>query len=177
MFYGPKEATAKALVADLEIGEVSEHIMTIVKEIERDYPELRLLALDAEQGGNVSGRALRLARQPAETKVNQRRPGYYNALVRANQMAVAIAGFNGYADFGGFNLESFRRGDLDHSIGKMPIFAVDPLDEIELGQAQATLIKTLTDAGAGIEQAALQSGLDKEEAAALASVDLSVLER
>ena len=176
IFYGPEGATATALVADLEIEEVSNHIMTIVKEIERDYPELRLMALD-EAGGNISGRALRLARQPAETKVNQRRPGYYNALVRANQMAIAIAGFNGYEDFGGFDLESFDQGLLDHSIGKMAIFAVDPLDKIELKAAQAAVIKTLTDAGASIEQAALEAGLDEEEAAALAQVDLSVLER
>lgn len=177
MFYGPEGASATALVTDLEIGEASEHIMTIVKEIERDYPELRLMALDAEQGGNVSGRALRLARQPAETKVNQRRPGYYNALVRANQMAVAIAGFNGYENFGSFDLGSFDQGLLDHSIGKMPIFAVDPLDEIEIKAERAAVIKTLTDAGASIEQAAIEAGLSEDEAAALAQVDLSILER
>lgn len=175
--YGSENANAIPLVAPLDIEHASSHILTIVKEIERDYPELRLMALDAEEGGNISGRALRLARQPAETKVNQRRPGYYNALVRANQMAVAIAGFNDYADFGGFDLESFNRGDLDHSIGQMPIFAVDPMDEIELRAARSAVIKTLTDAGASIEQAALEAGLNEEEAAALASVDLSVLER
>lgn len=177
MYYGPEGASATSLVADLDIDAVINDILLMIKEIERDYPELRLMALDAEEGGNISGRALRLARQPAETKVNQRRPGYYNALVRANQMAVAIAGFNGYDEFGTFGLDSFDRGDLDHSIGQMPIFAVDPLDEIELKQGQATLIKTLTDAGASIEQAALEAGLTKDEAAALASVDLSVLER
>ncbi len=175
--YGPEGGSAVPLVAPLEIEEASNQIMTIVKEIERDYPELRLMALDAEEGGNISGRALRLARQPAETKVNQRRPGYCNALVRANQMAIAIAGFNGYEDFGNFDLGSFDRGLLDHSIGKMPIFAVDPLDEIELKAERAAVIKTLTDAGASIEQAALEAGLNEDDAAALARIDLSVLER
>lgn len=151
-------------------------IDAIIKEIERDYPELRMMALD-EGGGNISGRALRLARQPAETKVNQRRPGYYNALVRANQMAMAIAGFNGYKGFGGFDLNSFDKGLLDHSIGQMPIFAVDPLDALEISKESATIIKLFTDAGASIEQAALRAGLNEDEAAALASVDLSILER
>jgi hypothetical protein len=176
MFYGPEGARATALVADLDIEAVTAQIDAIIKEIERDYPELRMLALD-EAGGNISGRALRLARQPAETKVNQRRPGYYNALVRANQMAVAIAGFNGYDGFGGFDLSSFDRGLLDHSIGQMPIFAIDPLDTLEISRETATIIKLYTDAGAGIEQAALRAGLTEKEAAALASVDLGVLER
>lgn len=177
LYTADSDAKAQALVAPLEIEEVSNHIMTIVKEIERDYPELRLMALDDEAGGNISGRALALARQPSETKVKQRRAGYYNALVRANQMAVAIAGFNGYEDFGSFDLGSFARGLLDHSIGKMPIFAVDPLDEIELKAALAAVIKTLTDAGASIEQAALEAGLNEDDAAKLAGVDMGILER
>lgn len=177
MFYGPEGASATSLVADLEIEEVSNHIGAMVKEIERDYPELRLMALTGEEQGNISGRALRLARQPAETKVNQRRPNYYNALVRANQMAISIAGFNGYEGFTGFALDSFAAGELDHSIGKMPIFAVDPLDDLELLKEEATIVQLYTNAGASIEQAALQAGVDEERAAALASIDLSILER
>jgi len=176
MFYGSEGASATALVADMDIEAVTAQIDAIIKEIERDYPELRMLALD-EAGGNISGRALRLARQPAETKVNQRRPGYYNALVRANQMAVAIAGHNKHEGFGGFDLNSFDQGLLNHSIGRMAIFAVDPLDDLELSKEMATIIKLYTDAGAGIEQAAIRAGLTEDEAAALASVDLSILER
>jgi hypothetical protein len=176
IFYGPEGARATPLVADLDIQATISNIAAMNTEIERDYPELRVLALD-EAGGNISGRALRLARQPAETKVNQRRPGYYNALVRAQQMAVAIAGFNGYEAFGGFDLNSFDQGLLDHSIGQMPIFAVDPLDDLEISKETATIIKLFTDAGAGIEQAALRAGLTEDEAAALARADLSILER
>lgn len=175
-FYGPEGASATALVADLDIEAAINNIAAMNKEIERDYPELRMLALD-EAGGNISGRALRLARQPAETKVNQRRPGYYDALVRANQMAVAIAGFNRYEGFGGFDLNSFDQGLLNHSIGQMAIFAVDPLDALEISKETATIIKLFTDAGASLEQAALRAGLTEDEAAALAQVDLSILER
>ena len=174
--YGPEGGSAQPLVADVNIEAVTAQIDAIIKEIERDYPELRLMALD-EGGGNISGRALRLARQPAETKVNQRRPNYYSALERANKMAVAIAGFNNYDDFGDFNLDSFGQGLLEHSIGKMPIFAVDPLDTLELSKETATIIKLYTDAGASLEQAALQAGLTEDEAAVLASVDLRILER
>ncbi len=174
--YGPEGGSAQPLVADVDIEAVTAQIDAIIKEIERDYPELRLLALD-EAGGNISGRALRLARQPAETKVNQRRPGYYDALVRATQMAVAIAGFNDYVGFGGFDLGSFGKGLLNHSIGEMPIFAVDPLDKLEISKETATIIEVFTRAGASLEQAALRAGLTEDEAAALAQVDLSILER
>ena len=174
--YGSADGSAVPLVAPLDIEAVISSIQNMSKEIERDYPELRVLALD-EAGGNISGRALRLARQPAETKVNQRRPGYYDALVRAQQMAVAIAGFSKYEGFGGFDLNSFERGLLNHSIGQMPIFAVDPLDDLEISKETATIIKLYTDAGAGIEQAALRAGLTEVDAAALALADLSILER
>ena len=175
--YGPEGGSAQPLVADVDIEAVTGQIDAIIKEIERDYPELGLHAKLDEAGGTISGRMLRLARQPAETKVNQRRPGYYDALTRAQQMAVAIAGFNKYDGFSGFGLDSFGRGLLDHSIGQMPIFAVDPLDALELSKETATIIKLFTDAGAGIEQAAIQAGLTEDEAAALANVDLSILER
>lgn len=175
--YGPEGATATALVSDLDIEAAGNNIQRIIKEIERDYPELRLMALDAEGGGIIAARALRLARQPAETKVNQRRPNYYNALVRANQMAVAIAGFNDYQGFDGFDLNSFGQGLLNHSIGQMPIFAVDPLDDLELRKEKATVAKMWTDAGASIQQAALQAGLTEDEATALTEVDLGALER
>jgi hypothetical protein len=174
--YGNSDGSAVPLVAPLDIEAVIGNIEALTKEIERDYPELRLMALD-EAGGNISGRALRLAQQPAETKVNQRRPNYYSALVRANQMAIAIAGFNGYNGFESFDLDSFDRGLLEHSIGKMPIFGIDPLDELELEKERAAVAKIWTDAGAGIEQAAIQAGLTEDEAAALAQIDLGILER
>lgn len=172
--YGPEGGSSVPLVAPLDIEAVISNIQNLTKEIERDYPELRLMALD-EAGGNISGRALRLAQQPTETKVNQRRPNYYSALVRANQMAIAIAGSNGYEGFEAFDLDSFGQGLLEHTIGKMPIFGVDPLDKLELSKEIATIIKMYTDAGASLEQAALQAGLTEDEAAALAKVE--ILER
>ena len=74
---------------------------------------------------------MRIARQRVTTKVNERRAIYDDSLVRAHQMAVAIGGFRGYKDFGGFGLESYDKGELDHAIGERPVFAVDPLDDIE----------------------------------------------
>lgn len=127
--YGPTGATATALVADLPIDETIQHIDGILKEMERDYPELRVDVATAS--GDASGRALRVARQRADRKVQQRRAAYDAGLVRAQGMAVAIGGMRNYKAFAGFGLESYERGELAHSIGPRPVFAVDTLDQLE----------------------------------------------
>jgi len=123
------DAKAHSLVADIKIDQVSANIKDIIAEIERDYPELRVDLTNIT--GDISGRALRINRGPASAKVIQRRPNYDNALVRAQQMAVAIGGMRGYENFGTFNLDSFDAGKLNHSIGYRPVFENDPMDKLE----------------------------------------------
>ncbi len=127
--YGPQGAMATALVAELPIGDTLTHIANILQELERDFPELR--ADVATASGDASGRALRVARQRAERKVLQRRAAYDGGLARAQMMAVAIGGMRNYEAFAGFGLESYERGELAHSIGTRPVFAVDALDKLE----------------------------------------------
>ncbi len=174
MIYADVNASATPLVADLPISDTSQHIGTIIKEIERDYPELRLMSLLNEDAGNISGRALEIARQPSESKIKERRPNYYNAMVRANQMAVAIAGFNGYNPY---NLDSYKAGQLDHAIGDIPIFTSGDFDTQELLAGKVAILKLFTDAGASLEQAAILSGFTEDEASQLSQVDLGILER
>lgn len=144
--YGPSGADAKPLISPLDITATANNIQAIIKKIERDYPEL---SEDLENAsGDVSGKALRINREPVITKVEDRRPNYDNALVRAQQMAVAIGGFRGYDPaFSGFDLDSYASGRLAHSIGDRPVFRKDPLDEIEVEQAFWTAAKAAKDAG------------------------------
>ena len=128
--YGPVEAKAYPLVAPLDIAATTEYLRDLLAELEREFPELQMDIWSA--GGDASGRALRVARQRAESKVRQRRMVYDGALVRAQAMAVSIGGFRGYDGFQGFSLDSYGKGDLEHSIGKRPVFAQDPLDDIEV---------------------------------------------
>ncbi|MBK8467743.1 MAG: hypothetical protein IPL32_18165 [Chloracidobacterium sp.] len=127
------EAKAQSLVNDIDIPAVSSNIKQLLEELERDYPELNSDLHNVS--GDISGRALRINRAPVEAKVQQRRPNYDNALVRAQQMAVAIAGWRRYKGFEGFDLTSYQRGNLDHSIGERPVFAKDPLDDTEIQSA------------------------------------------
>ena len=132
--YGPVGATATPLIAPLDIAQVSANIQSIIKKIERDYPELSETLENAS--GDISGRALRINRQPVINKVQERRPNYDAALVRAQQMAVAIGGFRGYdTAFSGFGLDSYANGTLDHTIKERPVFSKDPLDDLEVEAA------------------------------------------
>lgn len=128
--YGPEGARAEALVYPLNIADTLKYVNDLLSELERDYPELQMDIWTA--GGDASGRALRVARQRTEAKVRQRRVAYDDALVRAQQMALSIGGWRGYEGYSGVDLESYGRGDLDHTIGRRPVFAADPLDDIEV---------------------------------------------
>lgn len=162
--YGEVGATAQPLVAPLDIVGTSEHINNLLEEIERDYPELQDDIWAA--GSNASGRALRTARQRTEAKVRQRRPNYDNPLVRAHQMAVAIAGYRSYGEaFGGFGLDSYDQGDLDHNIAKRPVFAQDPLDDIEMDQEFWTAAKSAQDAGMPLSVFLKRKGWSEDEIA------------
>lgn len=125
------DANAKAqfLVAPLDIAATVTHIQELLQEIEREYPELRADVFAA--GGDIAARALRLARQDSTTKVIESRANYDNALVRAQMMAVSIGGMRGYEGYQGFNLDSYKAGDLEHTIGERPVFEVDTVDALE----------------------------------------------
>lgn len=129
VIYAPTGAQAQPLVTQLDIGATAQYIGSILAEIERDYPELQMDIWAA--GKETSGRALRVARQRVTTKVEERRANYDDCLVRVQQMAISIGGYRNYEGFAGFGLDSYERGDLAHSIGERPVFAVDPLDNIE----------------------------------------------
>jgi hypothetical protein len=144
--YGPSGATATPLIAPLDITATAARIENLVSKIERDFPELSDNLENA--AGDVSGRALRINRQPVIDKVNQRRPSYDSALVRAQQMAIAIGGFRNYDQaFSGYDLNSFKAGKLDHIIAERPVFAKDPLDDLEVETSFWTAAGLATKAG------------------------------
>lgn len=121
-------AKAQPLVGDLDIEQASAYISGILDDLKQNCPELMNLF---ETGNDPSGRAIRITRQPVETKVKQRRANYDDALVRIQQMAVSIGGYRQYDAFKGFGLDSYDNGDLEHSIGDRPIFPPDPIDKVE----------------------------------------------
>lgn len=165
MVYGPVGAAATPLVAPLDIAGTYAYIQGILQDLERDYPELQ--ADIATASGDASGRALRVARQRAESKVRMRREAYDSALVRAQQMAVAIGGYRGYEGYAGFGLDSYKAGALDHSIGKRPVFAQDPLDDTEVDNAFWLAANEAVKAGVPLGYYLESKGWTPEQLAAL----------
>ena len=161
----PKDGGAEAMVPNLDIGAVLTHLDSILKEIERDIPEL---AADIHtSSGDASGRALRVARQPVASKVLQRRTNYDSVLVSAHQMAIAIGGWRGYNEYASFNLDSYIRGDLDHSIAERPVFDEDPLDTIEVDAAFWSAAAIAQSAGLSLEGYLKEAGWSEERIAEL----------
>lgn len=133
LYSSDPNAKAIPLVSDLDIPGVSQHIATILQDIERDYPELKLDILGLS--GSISGRALAIARQPTVVKVKQRRVAYDRGIRDAQAMCVAIGGDRKVDPaFAGFGLDSYERGDLDHIIGNRPVFAKTEWDDIEINR-------------------------------------------
>jgi hypothetical protein len=159
------QAKPYPLVSQLNIEFVVGALKNLSEEIEKDYPELQVDMWRAIQTN--SGRALRLARQPAESKVGQRRPNYDDGLVRAQQMAIAIAGYRGLEGFGGFGLDSYRVGDLEHRIGKRSVFAHDPLDDLEIEKSFWSTAEQANKAGVRTDAWLRKQGWSEEAIKAL----------
>lgn len=161
VLYGPTGATATALVAPLDISATGEQIQRILQALESDYPELSFERL--RLSGDASGQALRVARQPAESKVQERRTPYDDGLVRAQQMAVAIGGWRGYRGYESFGLESYRAGALNHRIGNRPVFGSDPIDQLEEQKLFWEVAKIAREAGVRLEVVLEQAGWPAEK--------------
>lgn len=128
--FGSEGAKADPLIANMDIRAVSEAIDRVLQHVVDSFPELKMDLFDAP--GEISGRALRLKRQPVETKGEIRQATYNADMVRAQQMAMTIGGIRGYEGYEGIDIGSFDRGDIDHRIIQKRMFSTDPLDDLEL---------------------------------------------
>ncbi len=130
VLFGSEKASAKPLIANLDIRAVLETIRMLMDKVEDAFPELKMELFDAP--GEISGRALRLKRQPVETKGEIRQATYNADMVRANQIALTLGGIAGYPEFTGISINSFKKGALDHKIIQKRMFSTDPLDDLEM---------------------------------------------
>lgn len=163
LYVSSPSVTVSPMALDLDVEGTLAHIQKILEELERDYPELKFDTLRAS--GDVSGKSLRIARQPAETKVKQRRANYDDALIRAQMMALSIMGLRGLAP--GLDLNSFAAGDLEHNIGDREVFALDDEERWTSEQVFWLAAKTAGEAGLPLELYLRRAGWSEEELAEL----------
>lgn len=155
-----ENAKMTAMVAELDLEGTMKHIDRILDSLERDYPSLLLHRLRTE-GSAISGRALRIAREPVEAKIKQRRALYDAALVDALQMGLSIGGMRGY--FKGISLESYAKGDLDIKVIDRPVYIPDPQDQADMDQARWLAVKAGVEAGAALEGILAVVGYDEDQ--------------
>lgn len=130
------QARAYALVAEMDIEATLANVKEIGFEVERSYPELRTAMWRGQGQGDVSGRALLLARAEAEDKVYSRRVNYDDMLIRAHKMALAIGGEAGYEDFPGFNFGNWGEDTADHRLRTdRPVFKPHPSETLDQDRA------------------------------------------
>jgi hypothetical protein len=150
-------ADAIPMVFNLDLSSSLEHITSVLKELERDYPELRQ---DIYTLGGNSGRALRVARQSVTSRVEQRRANYDAGMVKANMMALSIGGYRGYFPF---TLDSYEEGTINHSVAQRPVFTEDPLDSIEVANKLWEAASKAVQAGATLDGFLLSQGMSQDQ--------------
>lgn len=165
LLYAPEKATATHMTFDLDIAGVIAHVAMLNQDIEKNFPEV---LADVGLGGQVTAEAIRNARQLGTSKAQAKRPAYDGPLAAAQKMALTIGGFKGYEGYGGFDLDSYAAGRLDHAIGARPVFEVDPRDSIEEDLAFWQAIQAQTVAGVPLPLALERNGWSEEDLAALA---------
>ncbi len=139
------EANVGASVHSLNLpdGQAIKHIEMLLDEVERDHPELSLWQAMREMT-QVSGIAVSRLFGDAKAYIDEAASAYDTSLVRLIQMSTAIAGMRqsegagGWAEdnyqrkkFASFDLDSYRKGDLDFYILPRPLI---PLTEQEAAQ-------------------------------------------
>lgn len=119
--YADKEASAHSLIVPIDLASASANLDAMLKELERDMPELALHRL-RESGGDKPGIAIRNMYSDATGRLTEAAGNLDDALIRALQMCVSIGGYRGYMKFEAFDLDSYARGDLDFYIKERTFF-------------------------------------------------------
>jgi hypothetical protein len=118
------------LTHPLDIVGVGAHVDRITGEFEKDLPELRFYLMT--ENGDRSGKALKVARQATEVKVQERRTVYDEGLVAAQRIALAIGGLRGYPGYDGCAAaDPWDAPNIEHAIAHRAVFAPDPIDDLE----------------------------------------------
>lgn len=146
---------AEVSTINLPEGQALRHIEELLKEIERDSPELSMWHSMRELN-QVSGIAVERLFGDAAIYIYEAQTNYDVALTRLLQMSIAIGGMRaregagGWSEtnyqrkkFDGFDLESYRKGDLEIAILPRPLVTPTQTEavQLEILQAQADRLK------------------------------------
>lgn len=128
LFSLPGMSKLEQMVPDIRYDAALSILNAQMAELSFDLPEI--LYYELTQKGELSGVALRTMLQPAIDKVIEARGNAEPALVRANQMALTIAGIHeldGFKDLG-----DFQKGDLVHTFAERDVIPMSTTEKAEI---------------------------------------------
>jgi hypothetical protein len=128
---GPEGGRFESLAGNLDLAAVDTHIGRLLDEIEQDHPELTFYK-ELRAMSQVTGPAASRLVGDVTSRFGEAAAIYDQANIKLFQMAVAIAGFRANSGAWGtlnrqqqkftpFDLDSYRRGDLDMAIMPRPL--------------------------------------------------------
>ena len=176
---GPAGGRVESLSSDLDLSDAAVFMDKLISEIESDHPELMMYP-ELRAMSQVTGPAAARLVGDVAAKVTEAAAQYDRANVALFQMAVAIAGQNlkdrigGWSEpnrqqlkFANFDLDSYDSGDLDFSIMPRPLIPSTTDDMATTKTKVWTGVNQAVLAGAPLEFALKDFGMDEDEIADL----------
>lgn len=158
IFTAPPGTTTQNLTGNFDPEKAGPEMERLIKEIENDHPELTMYQKMAEMSTLTGPAANRLLGNVAEL-VTGPAASYDRGSIALFQMAVAIGGWraqNGdwgsnltrqQAKFLPYNLDSYKRGDLDFDIMPRPLVTPTGTERADEAMKWATALGLWVDAG------------------------------
>jgi hypothetical protein len=145
------------------LNTIKEHYDLMVK---TDLSELAWYEI-SEASGDMSGKALTYRLSPVKSKIDQARGNAESALIQITQMCLTVGQNLGLPGFDAGSIGTFETGAFDFWIADRPIVPLSEEERLSNDQTRAQTMRELTDAGVGLDVAALQSGYTQEQADAM----------
>jgi hypothetical protein len=185
---GPAGSDVKSMAGTLELDDAGPYIDKLLAEIEADHPEL-LMFRQLREMSQVTAPGAAQIMGDTYARVIEAQASYDQQSIKLFQQAVAIAGWRletgAWADvdrqrlkFGGFDLGSYTRGDLDFGIAPRPLVPPTQAQRFAEQLAAGQAIQALTTAGMSLEMAAQRVyGLNEEELARFTIEQTAAIQR
>ncbi len=137
---GPADAAIH--VANLPASEAIPYMEKLIQEIEHDHPELTFYS-QLRDMSQVTGPAASRLMGDVQALLSDAQATYDQQMIKATQMAVAIGGWRlqerawtfgtrQQRAFAGFNLDSYKAGDLDFMIDDRDLLPLTELEKMEI---------------------------------------------
>jgi hypothetical protein len=184
---GPADGHVDSLVGNLDLAGVAAHMDTLLKEIEKDHPELTVFE-ELRSMSQVTGPAAERLVAPAISRLLEASANYDRGNIALFQMACAIGGMRANSGAWGalnrqqqkflpFNLDSYTRGDLDLEILPRRLLIPTKYEKALEKQAMWTGVGQAVTAGVPLEAVLRDEGWTEEQLASLGQAQVDKIKR